>query len=444
MRRRKSSVLGALVGVAGSIVPLVAESATLRVPSQYGTIQAGLDAAAPGDTVLVAPGTYSDWETRLGPNGTGVSSCAHLSSGVTLLSEGGPDVTTIDMVASGSFPTVVWGWNLPQSVRVEGFAITGSVSGIAGTIIWTSAKATLENCVFHDIGSGLASEGALAGVVNDLDVIGCKFIDIDAGTPSAISQGNAELYVEDCWFENCRQVPIGCDGGNQTGAPKATIRNSVFLNNYQSNGGGGAIFLRLYDLVEVSGCWFEGNVSTGTAGAFDYATFIGTVSVLDNVFLLNRADGGRGGACWLTGKTITVTGNTFFQCTQALVTRGGAAVVLEGGTSTFENNVVSECSGGTGAVRLEAGTATSDCNVFWSNVGGDLDGISYGAQDRVVDPEFCDPDSGDLTVHETSPCLPANSGGCGQIGAEGMGCGTVSVETDSWGAIKGKYRDQRP
>jgi hypothetical protein len=287
----------------------------------------------------------------------------------------------------------------------------------------------------------LVSEGALAGVVNDLDVIGCRFIDINAGTPSAISQGNAKLYVEDCWFENCRQVPIVCKGGTQSNSPTATIRNSVFLNNYQSNGGGGAIYIEFYDTVEISGCRFEGNVSTGTAGAFQNASLTGTVSVHDNVFLANHANGGgTGGALHLGGASITVERNTFFRCTQVFPSWGGSAVVLEGGSSLFSNNVVFECSGGTGAVRKEAGSVTSDCNVFWMNPDGDLDGIPSGPLDRVTDPGFCDPDSGDLTVHETSPCLPANSGGCGLIGGEGMGCGAVSVESESWGAIKGKYR----
>ena len=36
-----------------------AHAATLRVPSQYPTIQGAIDASHSGDTVLVAPGIYS-------------------------------------------------------------------------------------------------------------------------------------------------------------------------------------------------------------------------------------------------------------------------------------------------------------------------------------------------------------------------------------------------
>ena len=39
------------------------------------------------------------------------------------------------------------------------------------------------------------------------------------------------------------------------------------------------------------------------------------------------------------------------------------------------------------------------------------------------------------------PCLPTDPSGCGQIGAFGQGCGTISVESTSWGKIKGFYRE---
>jgi hypothetical protein len=106
----------------------------------------------------------------------------------------------------------------------------------------------------------------------------------------------------------------------------------------------------------------------------------------------------------------------------------------------FRNNIVSGSTGNGAAVRAGGATVIDGCNVYWQNAGGDVTGLSISSTSRVTDPLYCDPTVGDFTVFDTSPCLPANSAGCGQIGALGRGCGSVSVEARSWGRIKEDYR----
>jgi len=67
------------------------------------------------------------------------------------------------------------------------------------------------------------------------------------------------------------------------------------------------------------------------------------------------------------------------------------------------------------------------CNDVWGNAGGNWIGISdpTGEGGNIsLDPMFCDPAAGDLTLASESPCLPGNpgNGDCGQIGALGLGC----------------------
>src|SRR6266550_7916526 len=89
--------LRVLLPAAGMILLLLCSSSshaqsTINVPANQPTIQAAIDAASNGDTVLVAPGTYTE---NINFNG----------KAVTVTSSGGPSVTIIDGGAKGSVVT---------------------------------------------------------------------------------------------------------------------------------------------------------------------------------------------------------------------------------------------------------------------------------------------------------------------------------------------------
>lgn len=115
---------------------------------------------------------------------------------------------------------------------------------------------------------------------------------------------------------------------------------------------------------------------------------------------------------------------------------GGSAitVLFSEGISHINNNIIlgriSEC-GGTVLVYCNDVTVASSC-------------VSYGQTNFNLDPMFCGVDNYHLNA--ASPCAPGNHpngfNNCGLIGPLPVGCGTVSTEQTTWGAVKALYRDR--
>lgn len=441
----KAGIMGVALGVSAVGTGW---SETIRVPGDHPSINGAIAAANAGDTVLVAAGEYSDYETRTTPLGN-VSAVAFLKGDVTLLSESGPALTTLRLDSTVGFANVIWADYETGIIRLDGFGITSSLTGgVNGASFVFCDLTIIEDCVFRDMGTGQSGEGGLGVTNGDLEIRNCQFLNIDGGGGGGLGASNADFLVEDCHFENCSSGAMQVTEGLDTQPTTLVLRNSTFIGNTKSTGGGAGCSARC-DAAVVEGCWFEGNqtIESGSSGGglrlSSRASFWGDPVVRDNTFVGNSVSGNStGGGALISGRWVEVRQNTFHGNSQVWPLSGGSALAINGDSVVFAQNVV------TGhldvpAVGNEGAGVTSSCNVFWNNPGGEADGFTLDTTDVITDPLYCSSDEGDFTVSGNSPCLPKNSNGCGLIGAWGEGCGVVSVESESWAKTKARYRGDR-
>ena len=124
-----------LIGILVLSIPIIA--ATIHVPSQYPTIQAGIDAAQEGDTVLVADGTYA---------GNGNKNLDFLGRAITVRSANGAENCIIDCENSGRGFYFHSGEDT-NSVLLGFSIINGYTTEIGAGIYCDSSSPTLKNCI---------------------------------------------------------------------------------------------------------------------------------------------------------------------------------------------------------------------------------------------------------------------------------------------------------
>ncbi len=169
---------------------------------------------------------------------------------------------------------------------------------------------------------------------------------------------------------------------------------------------------------------------------------------MDCTFFANEAFLQGGGA-------ITGSGTGAIQAFRRCTFSGNSAGLWGGGISILANSqvemdqtVIAFSTSGEGVHGFVSKSAELACCNIFGNAGGDWVGIPVEGElglrgNFSADPLFCDAAAGDFTLSSQSPCLPGNhpdGADCGLIGAFGQGCGSVSVEPSSWGAIKEMYR----
>lgn len=340
---------------------VVREPFVIDIPTDYGTIQAGIDAAQELDTVLVAPGTYS---------GEGNRDLDFKGKNIKLISDG-IGQATIDCGGSPTEPhRAVYLHNEEDtSSLIDGFYITGAYvsQGWQGAISLFSG-ATIRNCaIVGNVSSGL--------------------------TASAVAPNykRYRVVVEYCLFmENINGIQAVAD---------IQLNNSQFINNDIAG-----LYLFDMDTVTVDSCLFAGN---GAYGIHTSTGSWGEYSITNNTIVLN----GKGLYFWYDPPKEVAAGAPAFQLSH--ISRNLVAfnqeTGIEGDGLGFVGVVV-ECNNAYGNSGGDY-----DSWVSWGPYPGDtLGNIS-------ADPQFCDLDTA-YSVSNLSPCLPENNS-CGvMIGAFGIGC----------------------
>ena len=144
-------------------IPTLSAAVSWNVPADAPTIQAGIDSASVGDTVLVSCDTYT------------ISQALTMKSGVVLRSEtGDPDCVILD-ADTGSAVIILDYTN--SATFVEGFTLTGS--GVTA-VYCRACSATVEACVIT--GNAKAGDGGGAWGWGPARFIGCSFSNNAAST----------------------------------------------------------------------------------------------------------------------------------------------------------------------------------------------------------------------------------------------------------------------
>ncbi|GJM43807.1 MAG: hypothetical protein DHS20C21_06490 [Gemmatimonadota bacterium] len=414
----------------------------LRVPEDFASVLAAVDAAASGDSVLIAPGTWSERETRtVSINGfsNGRRSSAFLKSNVTLIGTAGAAMTVLqgDPEAPSVGNDILTYPDSPGGVvRIVGLTLRGAGTRYSGLLGTGSGTVILNDCVIEGNGQGVDVNRANLSMFDttvrnqDGSLIGI----------SGIKATSVDLVLDGCTFEsNTGGRVVFCQdvGGNS----RATVQSCRFVDNE----GGKVLFLNGQDPVVVQDNWFEGNIVPGNITGFCLTVAGSKGSVERNTFVNNEQFDAGAGVLAVIGSadlgSVNIVSNTI---SGTLTPPGSAAagvVLLSSSAHEFYSNIVAGCRGGP-AVFLGSGqfNPTDGCNVLWDNDSGNFDTYTPQPTDVTADPQFCNAAAGDFTVSSQSPCVAGGVPGCGLIGAWDVGCGGVSVEPASWGRIKGMYR----
>ncbi len=357
------------------LIPVWGSAAVIRVPADFATIQAGIDAAVTGDTVLVSDGTYQ---------GEGFRDIRFLGKAIVVRSENGREHCTIKGTAdyASDYRAFIFDHNETDQSVLRDLSIIDFWRPGSGTgIMMFESFATVRHCEFR----------------NNRNFGGGGAIDIILA-PDTVS-------ISDCVFS-------GNDAHNSGGAIKVSTSS-----------------------IEFTGNTFIGNVGSFDGGAVGLWQTTGTIA--DCVFDSNTnvarwsLEDSYGGAIAAWRSAITIIncliinniGRGIAQQPYAYSVNGGG-VFLDSYQQSEPNKMINctiygnriEISGNNGGVSANPDIIVRNC-VIWNNEPGNYRGSQFDVQYCVIpeghfgegnitdDPQFFVPENNLYYFLSSSPCI---------------------------------------
>jgi len=361
-----------------TLIITASPAATLLVPSQYPTIQAGINAAAvSGDTVLVADGTYT---------GNGNRDCDFLGKTLVAASQNGPSGCIIDCQNAGR--GFYFHRNEQHSSILTGFTITNGDAFQGGAVLIENSAPTIDNCVITGCyamgGGGICSDfysspiissciisgntsGAGGGIncygPNGATIINCIIeMNVSQSSGGGIYLIEANPLILDCVIDRNTAEDEG--GGILCGVfSDPQIEKSYITDNIAGAFGGGGVYcFKLSSPVFISTV-----ISGNSAGVWDGGGINATETELEMYDCLvsnNSAD--QGGGIFI-GQTSTPIIENCTIVNNSALTHGGGMVGGAFSYCTVLNTIIANNTGN-GGIHFQYSTAAYlTYNDFFNN-----------------------------------------------------------------------------
>jgi subtilisin family serine protease/subtilisin-like proprotein convertase family protein len=397
----------------------------LKVPEGFPTIQAAIDTARDGDTIVVAPGIYTVGGIPLDFQGKEIILTSREGPEETVLESNG-DCTScstgrVVTFSSGETPeTVLTGFT------IRGGYVEGEPYGGAG-ILCLGASPTIKNNVIignrarDSSGGGIASYQGNPRFFNNIVVRNRA----DWGGGMAI-EGGSPSVTGNTFSEN--HASFGGGGINLQGdsqEPNPLIKENSFKQNL-SGGNGGALWLTRGARAIIVHNQVGKNRTAHYGGGMGIDR-PGEIIIHNNLFWDNSAGeedlagvSEYGGGIFILGELEENMGAEILIRNNTLYGNWSGGVVVEGCNPVhFENNIIAEAKDGHGILCYDNAGEFSHNNL-WNNAAGNYGGA---CPDRTgfdgnfsENPLFVDPDREAFFLAQSlhggglrSPCLNAGS-----------------------------------